>query len=349
MRGLHLGAAVLAALVVSACSGSETIPEGDPATRIGTEMRGYEIDPGIMVGEDDKVNWTQLALADYRETTADDLPSKVLLVPAMNKCSFRAPAEGELVANVHVGRSPMKTPIYVFSKKDLAKRTKDWLVSYKRLGEDARLPSDPGGDAMHAVDVVVTETSKPVYLALQNEWSNIVWNIQAAPGVKIAHVAVLGMGAVGVANLDPSVPAEFLDAEALSRCKVKPVREPADYWIFVKRAKAGTSGNLDDKLEENKADHRAYSRWFDANFATPSERGVIGMESASQVIVGPLPSNLDKRVPYKPLAGAEVRLSREDYVLVTSKDEYRAKHEGMVHKLAEEMAGGDLKSLYKGS
>jgi hypothetical protein len=94
---------------------------------------------------------------------------------------------------------------------------------------------------------------------------------------------------------------------------------------------------------------RAYSRWFDKSFGMGSETELIGIDEASQVLVGPLPATLDARIAFKPLLGPHVQIASEDYVMASSAATYQAKHQELVRALAEEMAGGDLKSLQKGS
>ena len=195
---------------------------------------------------------------------------------------------------------------------------------------------------------MVTETEKPVYLVLQSE-SDVVWDIQAAPDARIALVAVLANVRVGVANLDQAVPVEFMYQAALQVCSVFPARAPADYWLFVQRAKESNSGEFKDMLEANRQMANTYSRWFDKNFGMGSETELIGIDEASQVLVGPLPATLDARIAFKPLLGAHVQIASEDYVMASSAASYQAKHEELVRALAEKMAGGDLKALQKGS
>ena len=349
MKSFLAIAALLAAVTVSACSDSDTVPQGDPAQYFRKDLRGYTVGPGIMIGKANSAYWPQQALAGYRETTDADLPSKISLVANVGDCKFERPRAGEVVANVHVGSSAMETPIFAFSRKDLGERTKTWIEAYKKLGDEAPVPSDATGDTLHAVDVVVTETTKPVYLVLQSEASNVLWNVQAAPGVKISHVAVLGSRSTGVANLDPSVPVEFMNQAVLHSCQVAPVRKPADYWLFVQHVKEDGSDYFKDSLEKNQQYYRDYSRWFADSFGMGSEIDVIGLDQASQVLVGPLPADREARVPFRPLQGAEVRVAQQDYVMASSKDAYRAKHQQLIRELAEKMAGGDLKSINKGS
>ena len=349
MKMRLVAAGILAVAVLSGCSDSDAVPDGDPAKTFGQKLRGYAARPGVVIGRDLAAYWAQSVLSGFRETGEDDMPARLSLVATLKTCKFRAPRDGEVVANVHVDRGTMPTPIYAFSRDDLADRTKTWIDVYKREGENARSSADPAGDKLRAVDVVVTETSGPVYLVLQNEWSSVVWNIQAAPGVKIAHVAVLGSGSVGIANLGESVPAEFMNGDVLKQCKIVPARLPADHWLLVQRVKDGSSDDLSDKLAESVERHGAYSRWFAANFGMQGENGVIGINEASHVLVGPLPASPDQRVVFKPLEGASVRIAREDYVTASSRADYRARHDELVRTLAEKMVGGDLKSLHKGS
>jgi hypothetical protein len=339
--------AALAMPLLSACSGSDSVPEGDART-FGRGLRGYEAAPGVVIGKDNAAYWAQAVLSGYRETTREDLPGKIVLASTMGQCQFAKPGAGDHVANVHVGRSTMGTPIFAFSRRDLAKRTKDFIDIYRQLGDDASLPSDADGDNLYAVDVVVTETEKPVYLVLQSE-SDIVWNVQAAPNARIARVAVVANGRVGVANLDPAVPVEFMNEGTVGRCNAIPMREPRDYWLFVQNAKDDPSDELTKMLEHSRELSQTYSRWFARNFGMGSETELVGLDQASQVLVGPPPADAEGRVPFKPLAGAQVRIAAEDYVMASSADDYRARHENMVLELAQQMAGGDLASLRPGS
>jgi hypothetical protein len=352
MRGYLVAFALLGLSLLCGCSDSDGVPADDPAQGLGADMRGSIAAPGVIVGKGQTIYWAQAALTGYRVTTLTDLPARIVLAPTSSECRFQKPAAGELIGNVHIGHSHiglkyMAAPIFAFSRKELAERTKQFIEAYKQSGDETALPSDAEGDRLRAVDVVVTETEKPVYLVLQNEGSSVLWNIHAAPDVKIAHVAVISSGTAGIANLDPAVQVEFMNQPVLEHCKVVPVRKPANDWQFVQNAKEDPS--LADKLKENEDLYSAYSNWFHDNFGVDGEDDVVGIQEASQVLVGPLPASEDQRVAFKPLAGAEVRIAREDFVLAGSEDDYRARHEQMVLEMALKMAGGNLQSLRSGS
>ena len=55
----------------------------------------------------------------------------------------------------------------------------------------------PEALAYQSYDVAVTEVSAPVYLVLQTGPGNRIWNIHAAPGVRIERVVLLGGDQVG--------------------------------------------------------------------------------------------------------------------------------------------------------
>ena len=346
MRGYLVASALLSLSALCGCSDSDGVPGGDPT--LEAETRGSIAQPGIIVGKGQTIFWAQAALAGYRITTLTDLPSKIVVAQTSTECRFQKPAAGEMIGNVHIGRSHiglkyMAAPIFAFSRSELAERTKQFIAAYKQDGDENALPSDAVNDRLRAVDVVVTETAKPVYLVLQNEASSVLWNIHAAPGVKIAHVAVISSGTAGIANLDPAIPVEFMNQPVLEHCKVVPARKPAKDWLFVQQVEVDPS--LTDKLKQNEDLYTAYSSWFHDNFGIDGEDDVVGIQEASQVLVGPLPATEEARVAFKPLAGAEVRIAREDFVFAGSEDDYTAKHEQMVLEMATKMAGGNLQSL----
>lgn len=224
----------------------------------------------------------------------------------------------------------------------MADRAKRYIDSYVKDGPSADPDTDQHGDNMNVVDVVVTETSKPVYLVLSHV-RNVIWNIQTHEKARISRVAIIGSGNSGIANLDKGVPVTILNGENLKRCRVQPRRRPADHWLFVKRAKKTPS--FQETLQENVSAYGKYSNWFTDNFGQGSETGVIGIETVSHVLVGPLPPALEMRVVYKPLEGADVKVTDPGKILVTDERTYKATVKALVADLAAKAAGGDLKNL----
>ena len=74
---VQLAAAALFVMsMISACSDSDTVPEGDPTRTFGSDLRGYKVQPGVMIGKNNAAYWAQAALSGYRATTREDLPAR---------------------------------------------------------------------------------------------------------------------------------------------------------------------------------------------------------------------------------------------------------------------------------
>lgn len=340
----------LGAVALSACSNSDSaIPTGDPAQYVGSERRGYKARPQVMVGAHNSAYWVQYAVSDYVRPSEDAVPGRVAVQPRHSGCTFRPVAADEKVANVHVDTGDLFTGIYGFSSAAVAERSKRWIENYRRSGDESGsfMYSRDSGDRLQLIDVVITDTSQPIYLVLQNETSNVLWNIQLAKGVKLAHVAGIGSGSMlGVANLPDDVPAQLMDRATTERCKLMPMRKPEKHWRFVQEAVGNSS--MQAMVADNQRQYSAYSTWFNKNFGQGSEVDVVGMNQASHVLVGPLPADSDERVAYRSLDQASVILSNQDYVVPTGKSDYHAKIDSVVLEVVKKAAKGDIRNLRAG-
>ncbi len=161
------------------------------------------------------------------------------------------------------------------------------------------------------VDVVVTETERPVYLVLAGPW-DVLWNLHKAKGVGISRAAILGVGNAGIVNLDPGVPVTVLAGNAGAACKTTAHRRPQDYWQVVREAAKGDRTSK-QAVESRMTVYAKYDRWFTSNFGKSSEGVTIGIEMMSHALVGPVPASLEARVPYHGFAGSTVRLAPADH------------------------------------
>jgi hypothetical protein len=331
--------------VLAGCS--DTPPSGDPKKRLNAEMRGWEAPVGVLMGADETPYWVQSAVANFRPAENSDRPAKIEKMPA-NDCGFPKPGKDELLAKVHVDGSKMPSPVFGFSHADVGERTKDFISAYTHKKGDAKPRHKLKSDQLDIVDVVVTETTKPVYLVLTYSFPTI-FNIQLAEGARLARVALVGHDMVGLANVDATVPVSALTGSRMKSCGVTPVRKPADHWNFVRDAKNDPNNSaLSEGLAKNMSMFYAFSGWYRSTFGDDSEPGAIGASIASHVLVGPLPETLEERVPYKSMEGSRLLLTHNDYVFVATEDEYREKHGEIILKAASELAGGDLKNLLAG-
>ena len=328
-------------LVIAAVGGcSESVPTGNPAELLSTEMRGYEAPIGVMMGLNEKPYWVQSAVAGFRAAENGDMPAKVENLRFSGGCTFTAPKPDEILANVQVDGSQMGSVVHVVSRETMGERTKTYIENYK-VGHDV-VPLSGSDDRMGIVDVVVTEKTKPVYLVIAYS-SPTIFNIQLAEGASLSHIALVGFGAAGIANVDPSVPIEVLIGKAMQLCNVTPVRQPADHWQFVQNAKEDPG--LKDVLAKNFSMYNSFSSWYRQNFGVSSGPDAIGAASASHVLVGPLPETLEARVNFKSLEGVTLLLSKSDYVYVGTDANYMQKFTDLIIESATKLAGGDLTKL----
>lgn len=343
IAGIAKAALLCGMSVLTGCTGDGP-PSGDPLASVKMGMRGWEAKPGIAFSADETALWAQQVLSGFSVTTSKSgIPASLSELAVMGGCEFRAPISGEIVGNVHIGTAAMKGPVYAWNAADIQERAGKFIERYKDYGEKAQL-SFEDGDRFSVIDVAVTETAGPVYLVLQSEAGSPIWNIHAAEGVQIAHVAVISRERAGVANLDPEIPVQIMDGKAASRCKAAPMRKPDERWRFIAAAREqGT--DVDDIVQKNEDGHAAYDRWFSKRFGIGSEADVIGADVAGQVLVGPLPVSADARARFRPIEGAAIAVTPSDNIMAADEAAYTARHNEQLMEIATSAAGGDLKAI----
>lgn len=342
MNRLAVLAALIMATSLAACSDADP-PPGDPAGSLTQEMRGYEAPVGVMMGLNETPYWAQSALADFRPIDIEnDMPAAIEYLTPNGSCSFTLPNKDEVLAKVQVDGSTMKGTVFAASNAEIGDATKQYIANVRRRGVNAPLPVNPGDGQLGVVDVVVTETSKPIYLVISYS-SPTLFNIHLADGARLSRIALIGIGTGGLANVGKSVPIRSLSGAAMAGCGVTPARMPTDHWLLVQNARQNSS--LQSDLDKSVARAQAYATWFRSNFGTGNEPDAVGSSVASQVLVGPLPKSLEKRVAYRPLAGATVRLTENNLVFGGPEAEFMARKKELITTAATEIAGGDLASL----
>lgn len=344
MNRLAVLAALIMAMSLAACSDSNGEPPlGDPAAQLKQEMRGYEAPVSVMMGLNEKPYWAQSALAGFRPVDIEnDVPAAIEDITPNGSCSFTLPNKDEVLAKVQVDGSTMKGTVFAASDAEIGNATKQYIANVQRRGVNAPMPVNQGEGQLGVVDVVVTEKSKPIYLVISYS-SPTLFNLHLADGVRLSRVALIGYGPGGIANVGKSVPIRSLSGAAMAACDVAPVRMPADHWLFVQNVRQNSS--LQDTLDKNMSQARAYSNWFRSNFGASNEPDAAGASKVAHVLVGPLPDSLEKRVAYKPLAGATVLVTKGDLVFGGPEEEFMARKKELITAAATKFAGGDLSTL----
>lgn len=206
--------------------------------------------PSVATNQDTQIEVTQV-LAGLDQEPSDPVLGAINIYDANSACTLRGVRDGEKLVNVRLEYGSRTAPISVFSDETLAHAVTDAIrgvVHRKPYLQNKR----PNGD-MHVIDVVVTDTTAPQYLVLQNLYRNVLWNIHAAEGVTIAHVAMIGhdSGLVahpGIKSFEGIRVADFVSGhefgidDEIRECMVRPWRKPEDHWPAV--AKAANDNDL---------------------------------------------------------------------------------------------------------
>ena len=326
---------ILICFALSACSDSDFIPKGDPGESIRENQFGYTASQWTTIGAEKEAHWIQSLIVGFSAPKLAGPPAKVVPLEAPPHCRFPQPGPSEKLVHVQVGESRQNSNFYMVSRKEITDRAGEFVERYQRKGKDPGVDSNRRGDRLYVVDVVVTDTQAPLYLVLAAPF-NVLWNMQIAPSVEIAQVALVGSKNVAIANLEPDTKRASLSGRQTERCQAEPFRQPASHWSLVKRARKDSG--VKDELKNRYAFARAYSKWFKKNFGQSSEKDVIGMSRADHVLIGK-PALGENRLPYKSLDGATFYVSRQDHIFEANKSRYKKIHSKLVRAQAKRLIG----------
>jgi hypothetical protein len=339
MKGQYLLAATLAlALALTACG--DDLPTGDPSKSTKMDRFGETLPTTVAAGPKDTRYWFHNLVSP--EARSIEKPAKVEFVEAIYGCKFEPPGPQDKVVLVTAKEIEARAPVFTFARPDIARRAEAFVAEWKRRGVDPGIEPENLVDGMRLAEVVVTDTSAPLYLVLGGP-PKVVWNIHSAEGVRIARVAMIAGRDAAIANLPAGVPVSLIAAVQAEKCNAIPFRRPNSRWGIAEQAKADPAAK--DILDKRHVSHSNFDRWFVASFTIDSEQVAIGADGASNFLVGPPPASLDKRVPYRPLGGAVLKMTQSEHVMLGFLDDYRARNEQLVRAQAARLVGGDLAAL----
>lgn len=268
------------------------------------------------------------AVSSFFEPTVEtETPAATEALADMQGCAFRPPRAGEVIGNVHVGRGGLPTPVSALSRRILAERALAEIRAARGGGAVEGI-EDPA--PMQAVDVFITERNAPVYLILQSSEGDVLWNVQPSPGARIAHIAVIAAGQVGL--MVPGRPsAQVLRVAEHPDCAIPPAREPDPTWDIFRQGA---------RLEDYAARFEAYDTWFRLRFGIGAEANAIGAHETSHALVGPVPAIYDKVMQTR-LAGATIAVTDADLVAVGPGEARTGRAQAAVERLVAAAAGGN--------
>lgn len=280
---------------------------------------------------------------------------KVEMFAANADCTLRRPQAGEKLVNVNVFGSFVEAPVRVLQDDvviDMLTTAAKDVVNEGKSFDDMAI--DRG--TVSGIDVYVTDTSAPLYLMLQTVSDDMMWTIHAAPGVQIAHVAMIAdqtsavAGNIGDATIEALRTSDYghTHEQFHSRrtaddytCMTMPFQKPNEIWGAWEGSKGGNTmdGNL---LFGQTNGYDAYAHWY---------RGVLGQEpDSNQVIAASAPAVLVGPQPAEPLSAVDaavgtVHLLQADYVISGTAEEREAKTLALYHDLLTAAAGRDPKTV----
>lgn len=149
----------------------------------------------------------------------------------------------------------------------------------------------------------------------------------------------------GVANIPETTEVEILTGKELASCDVELVREPKEHWKLFH----GTQGKLShydkSKIAEYRRDFKKYSIWFQSNFGQSPSKEAVSASSASMVLVGYVPSTLEKRLVYKPIRDSLVFVSSQDGLKIGDPEEFKKAYLAKIKGTAAKILGVDVSTL----
>lgn len=278
-----------------------------------------------------------------------DVPGSVTRLPVLADCAgLAAPVPGAHVAFVQGAASTwagLISPDDTILRREVA-----------RLLSDLRYPGRAGRgvgvDAFRAMtyfafDVAVNVTDAPVHLVLSGETAQPrLWNLQLAPGVRLARVTLLGGGRDGVAHLPPGVAVEVLPRAAMEACGARE-RYPYSELGLVHQSRAMgviAADEYEHLVADADAAYADWAGWFAPRFGAEPLALRVGFDEGTGVLIGPVPATAEARIAWASLAGAPVSLPEGVEVLPAGREAAALFNEAVLAK-ARQIAGPAFEKL----
>lgn len=299
-----------------------------------------------------------LASADLAELVVSDVavgfdpsdngkPPRALIPFDVNgDCTLKRPRQTDVVYNVRLDSGTLPTTTHAFSNETAADALIDHIHGVTQSQKHYLAGSRARG-RMFAVDVFVTDTSAPVYLVLQSWRQNVIWHLQLADGVELAHVAMIGENS-GLVAPDADVKFEALrisdfvtDFEFGANdepqpCMIAPWRQPQPHWPAQNYANNGND-LYENQIYSFNTGYRAFDAWYSQTLGVSADTNVTAPFSAAHVLVGSVP---DQPIQYRSTADRDVYMSNNDFMLIGD-DKFEDAHIALLTAAV----GGDLSLL----
>lgn len=322
-----------------------------PAQLRKLQERGWSLQsPAIATPDKSEVDITQITVGFVPPTSAT-APGQVIPFDANTTCTLRRPQQGEVVTNIRLHHGLLDAQMQIFSEEDLAEAVTKNVEGYTRHQKPYMQNAKVMGH-VDAVDVVLTDTSGPLYVVLQSLDQDIIWNLLPAQGVQIAHVAMIGNDS-GLVDLpaarsfealrisDFVTKHEFGNDDEIRDCMIRPWRSPEPHWGAAKLAAEGNMLYV-NQLKSYSKGQIAFNTWYTQTLGVDADTNLTSVNEAAHVLAGPMPTT---PVTYLPITDRAVHMTRNDYIKAGPAPVREAEIAQMQLTLVTAAAGGDIALL----
>lgn len=335
---------ILLALAVSglsACS-NDGVPDEDVAKGVHAETYAVQLPEMKLMDRALKLHWLQEYVTGYAVSDEDDTPAAIRTIPLASSCSLARPAPGSILASVVTDHGNGTTAFYAMDAKDvdeMGKRLAD-LVRGNRT--PALMLAKPDG-FLSRIDVVVTETAKPVHLVLASR-SGALWNVLTAPGAHLSAVTLISQTTeTAVANIAPDVPVSALVGDMAKSCGAIPANEPMQAYPGL-RMQIHKAAYPEKELAKMSAAWGSYSSFFLRTYGVSADTVSIGTEALYHVAIGPAPERSEDRVAYKGFKGATIQVTPAALTFYGRFGDYTKARRATAIKTASRLTGGNFQA-----
>lgn len=321
------------------------VPSGqkDPNSDIQRMDTGNKThSPTVLSGENVEVLITDL-FTDYQQGADSKIPANITQFDTLTSCEPRAPNDSEKIVGARLGQLGQAAHIQVFDRtrmRDvLMKNLGNTLTKQRKIRVSGVGKYNPENDKwnyvngqMKPIDVILTDTSKPLYLVLQSGNSQILWNLHLAAGVQLSHVVMISNGKIAISGLPANTSYEALKIgdfvtnhefgadDVFRECMIRPWRKPQQDWKAWQKAErdkgdkfygSGIKSLHQNMIHSFTQGYNAYNQWYTGAFGYDAGLNTVAGQSASHVLLGPVPA---KELPYHSIGDNDLLVSRSDYV-----------------------------------
>jgi hypothetical protein len=323
----------------------------DPDDSFGADGRGANLQsPAVLAALPEPLTLTEVVTGHMLPDATTQI-GRIIPFDRNSQCNLRRPQDGEQVVNIRLENGALPAPVRAFSDTALVSLLTQTVAAATQGGAPYDAAARVTGD-LTSVDVFVTDTEAPVYLVLQNMGRGIIWNVQTAPDVTLAHVAIVSSGWSGLVSppadttFEALLVGDFVPPHAsgaddrVRSCMIRPWRAPQDDWVSVQRA--GRDSLAADEVASFTKGYTAYDAWFTGTLGIDAATNLIAAQSAAHVLAGPRPKT---PFAYRGMAGRDVHLMRTDHMFSGDPATVQTAIDALHSELLRAAIGDDLSRL----